>query len=285
MPAVELECHPPNVFCSVCRVLEEAELWCCGDCGSDKYFCATCALGQFIPCVPVGLRWEWRRQDDHDCHSQYNRLLIVVDVRGRAHDVWLQFCSCELEPVTLIRYRLWPATPHLPQTAISVDLLHQIAALQLECGTVKLYRKLTNESFEEFKHWQFERETVRKLAPLTSDRTKCPLCPQGCLGFQAGDALRSKPKTQKLDITGVFGMACRHEHPLKFLNLKRGENLEERLKAMEKRHRIVRWSLQHCAAILESLQTKKTHCLLATIHMLVLECSFYCGLIRTYADG
>ena len=39
----------------------------------------------------------------------------------------------------------------------------------------------------------------------------------------------------------------------------------------------------HCAAILESLQTKKTHCLLATIHRLVLECSFYCGLVRKYA--
>ncbi|KAK6304086.1 hypothetical protein J4Q44_G00246720 [Coregonus suidteri] len=214
---------------------------------------------------------------------------------GRAHDVWLEFCSCELEPVTLIRYRLWPATPHLPQTAISVDLLRQFAALQLECGvslrgitlafhksnacwkTVELYRKLTNESFEEFKHWQFKRETVRKLPPLTSDGTKCPLCPQenghqiiaadalfglprkissgtsiegpkhagrffcdqdkvdcfvggasdtpteGCLGFRAGDALRSK--TQKLHITGVLGMACRHEHPLKFLNLKRGEKL------------------------------------------------------------
>ncbi|KAK6317203.1 hypothetical protein J4Q44_G00126030, partial [Coregonus suidteri] len=44
MPAVELECPPPNAICSVCRVLEEAELWCCGDCGSDKYFCATCAV-------------------------------------------------------------------------------------------------------------------------------------------------------------------------------------------------------------------------------------------------
>ncbi|KAK6301589.1 hypothetical protein J4Q44_G00276420 [Coregonus suidteri] len=124
MPAVELECPPPNAICSVCRVLEEAELWRCGDCGSDIYFCATCAVRtnktpnivhqlelwksvQFIPCVPVGLRWKWRRQDDHDC---------------------------ELEPVTLIHYRLWPATPHLPQTAISVDLLRQFAALQLECG-------------------------------------------------------------------------------------------------------------------------------------------------------
>ncbi|KAK6304130.1 hypothetical protein J4Q44_G00247160 [Coregonus suidteri] len=67
-----------------------------------------------------------------------------VLISGRAHDVWLQFCSCELEPVTLIRYRLRPAPlhththicthTHLPQTAISVDLLRQFAALQLECG-------------------------------------------------------------------------------------------------------------------------------------------------------
>ncbi|KAK6301588.1 hypothetical protein J4Q44_G00276410 [Coregonus suidteri] len=63
------------------------------------------------------------------------------------------------------------------------------------------------------------------------------------------------------------------------------ENLEKRLKAMEKRHRIVRWSLQHCAAILESLQTKKSHCLLATIYRLVLARSFYCGLVRKYVDG
>ena len=46
---------------------------------------------------------------------------------------------------------------------------------------------------------------------------------QGCANFQAGSALRSKVKNAKLDETGVFGMACKHEHPRRFLNLKRGE--------------------------------------------------------------
>ena len=42
----------------------------------------------------------------------------------------------------------------------------------------ELYRKLTNESFEEFKFFISEMDTGRKLAPLTSDGTKCPLCPK-----------------------------------------------------------------------------------------------------------
>ncbi|KAM9506840.1 uncharacterized protein ACWYII_048472 isoform 1-T1 [Salvelinus alpinus] len=46
--------------------------------------------GQFIPCVPVALRWEWRRQDDHDCHSQYN-CILTVNIRGSTQldvEVW-----------------------------------------------------------------------------------------------------------------------------------------------------------------------------------------------------
>lgn len=33
----------------------------------------------------MGLQWEWRRQDGHDCHSKYNHLLIVVNVRSRPY--------------------------------------------------------------------------------------------------------------------------------------------------------------------------------------------------------
>ncbi|KAK6310652.1 hypothetical protein J4Q44_G00187070 [Coregonus suidteri] len=139
---------------------------------------------------------------------------------------------------------------------------------------------------------------------------------QGYPGFQAGDELRSKPKTQKLDVTGVFGMACRHEHPLKFL--KRGEKLANTvfllgdLKAMQGPnittflHYDIAFQLKphlqknspdlmvdtqfavpafHAYDHDADCQTKKTHCLLATIHRLVLKRSFYCGLVRKYADG
>lgn len=43
---------------------------------------------------------------------------------------------------------------------------------------------------------------------------------QDCNNFQAGDHLRGKKKSAKLDEKGVFGMICRHEIPLSFCNVK-----------------------------------------------------------------
>ena len=46
---------------------------------------------------------------------------------------------------------------------------------------------------------------------------------QECNAFKAGETVRSKQKSQKLDEKGVFGCVCRHEIPLFFLNLPEGE--------------------------------------------------------------
>lgn len=46
---------------------------------------------------------------------------------------------------------------------------------------------------------------------------------QNCSDFQAGNIIRSKKKTDKLDITGLFGSVCQHDIPQLFLNLKHGE--------------------------------------------------------------
>ncbi|XP_066935364.1 uncharacterized protein [Clytia hemisphaerica] len=46
-----------------------------------------------------------------------------------------------------------------------------------------------------------------------------------CSNFQAGNNLRSKRKTNKLSVTGIFGASCRHEFPKIFLNMKHGERL------------------------------------------------------------
>ncbi|KAK6187290.1 hypothetical protein SNE40_005353 [Patella caerulea] len=46
-----------------------------------------------------------------------------------------------------------------------------------------------------------------------------------CSNFQAGNLLRSKVKNSKLDVTGVFGSICKHEIPLQFLNMSKGESL------------------------------------------------------------
>uniref|UniRef100_A0A7M5X4I7 CxC2-like cysteine cluster KDZ transposase-associated domain-containing protein n=2 Tax=Clytia hemisphaerica TaxID=252671 RepID=A0A7M5X4I7_9CNID len=46
-----------------------------------------------------------------------------------------------------------------------------------------------------------------------------------CSNFQAGSNLRSKRKTNKLSVTGIFGASCRHEFPKVFLNMRHGERL------------------------------------------------------------
>lgn len=46
-----------------------------------------------------------------------------------------------------------------------------------------------------------------------------------CNQFQAGSSLRSKNKSKTLDETALFGASCKHEVPLKFFSLKRGEEI------------------------------------------------------------
>ncbi|XP_028983462.1 uncharacterized protein LOC114842115 [Betta splendens] len=48
---------------------------------------------------------------------------------------------------------------------------------------------------------------------------------EDCSNFKAGNLLRSQKNQQKLDVTGVFGVSCRHEIPLVFLNMTQGERL------------------------------------------------------------
>ena len=47
--------------------------------------------------------------------------------------------------------------------------------------------------------------------------------PFSCSSFVAGTMLRSSNRYKALDETGVFGSACRHEFPAKFLDMKHGE--------------------------------------------------------------
>lgn len=44
-----------------------------------------------------------------------------------------------------------------------------------------------------------------------------------CGDFLAGDALRSRSRYSALSETAIFGRACRHEFPKKFVNMKHGE--------------------------------------------------------------
>ena len=52
---------------------------------------------------------------------------------GREHNVMLTCCDCEPTAVTMVRARLWPASPRLPRLAFTFELLEWAEALLLEC--------------------------------------------------------------------------------------------------------------------------------------------------------
>ena len=88
----------------------------------------------------------------------------------------------------------------------------------------QLYKALVTNSFARYMYHQYQVKHLHQLDPLFHDGTSCLACFQ-CSNFQAGDKLRSKKKSSRLDETAVFGSACRHEYPQLFLNLKHGESL------------------------------------------------------------
>ena len=52
---------------------------------------------------------------------------------GMEHSCSVLCCDCEPLSLTLVRARLWPATPQFPKYAFSFDLLDWAEALLLEC--------------------------------------------------------------------------------------------------------------------------------------------------------
>ena len=57
-----------------------------------------------------------------------------------------------------------------------------------------LYRALTNEVFEEFRHWSYKVRTLRHLCPDGDDGTVCPACPK--VGFVNRSVLSVHPSVQ-----------------------------------------------------------------------------------------
>ena len=52
---------------------------------------------------------------------------------GIEHNVDFRCCQCEPVAVTMVRARLWPATPQFPRLAFTFELLDWAEALLLEC--------------------------------------------------------------------------------------------------------------------------------------------------------
>ncbi|XP_053401436.1 uncharacterized protein LOC123527517 [Mercenaria mercenaria] len=149
----------------------------------------------------------------HRCDSMYLKPLIVIDGKGRQHNRTVEFCKCEREAVTLVRYRLWPASTKFPRVAIHFDLLCWLNALLLEshvsvksfCEAVKvscskhsqgyvhsqvqnLYRILILESVSEFRHFLYKTEHASSVAENLDDGTECPACFESTTKIYSFDA-------------------------------------------------------------------------------------------------
>ena len=60
-------------------------------------------------------------------------ILIVFFLLGNEHNVRFTSCKCEPLVVTMVRARLWPASPQNPHYAFTFELLDWAEALLLEC--------------------------------------------------------------------------------------------------------------------------------------------------------
>jgi hypothetical protein len=75
---------------------------------------------------------------------------LIIDTNG-IHEVGLDFCSCERATnilSQLLRYKLFPATIHNPQTAATFRVLKRFHILSFEskCSTHEFYRSLARET-------------------------------------------------------------------------------------------------------------------------------------------
>ena len=61
------------------------------------------------------------------------RTQYAHDQTGIQHHLMASFCRCEDEVITLLRMKLWPATPQQPSLAFQFQLLDSYESLLLEC--------------------------------------------------------------------------------------------------------------------------------------------------------
>ena len=54
-------------------------------------------------------------------------------ILGAEHDIIFACCECEATAVTMVRARLWPASPRFPKLAFTFEVLEWAEALLLEC--------------------------------------------------------------------------------------------------------------------------------------------------------
>lgn len=62
-----------------------------------------------------------------------NFVAILLCNTGTQHSILFSCCNCEPTAVTMVKARLWPASPSFPKLAFTFELLEWAEALMLEC--------------------------------------------------------------------------------------------------------------------------------------------------------
>ena len=75
---------------------------------------------------------------------------VVIDTSG-VHEVGLDYCGCRAdvnETTQLLRFRLYPATIHSPNTATTFQCLHhfQLLSFESKCSVYEYFQTLVRES-------------------------------------------------------------------------------------------------------------------------------------------
>ncbi|KAJ8300705.1 hypothetical protein KUTeg_022224 [Tegillarca granosa] len=148
------ELAPSTNQCCMCGSVEEDIIY-FQDCGPMAYYCESCCfrLHEFIVFhspqiwkghfyLPFEMITTFRRIDNHECSSIYIYLasmplmekcwVIVICIINNLNII-LHY-NREIDPaLTLVRYRLWPASPQKPRIAFDIRLMELLSSLQLEC--------------------------------------------------------------------------------------------------------------------------------------------------------
>ncbi|CAK8685202.1 unnamed protein product [Clavelina lepadiformis] len=249
------DCGPDQYFCLDCwHTCHDAVWFHSPDIWKGKMFCK-------MPLEPRTMK----RSDKHRCNSQYTKHLTVVNNQGIQHDVLVEFCEgfcnaleyryhrapgqkAKVKKLSrILLQEVFEAYRHhvyqlqhmqdlnagycisgIDSGAVCPACEGSVANNNLYCfdGNFGLVRRKTAGIQSAFPRHQ-ERffcnqvEVDKFMNDYSEQETKL----FDCSNFQAGSLIRSKKKSTKLDVKGVFGACCRHEFPKMFLDMKHGERL------------------------------------------------------------
>ncbi|XP_071180734.1 uncharacterized protein [Mytilus edulis] len=203
-----------ELTCNDCGI-NTIDLFRCIDCISTPVLCFDCLEERHKhPHLHIFEKWmhgtffgyspptaPWKIKIHADCERSYLKELVIVDEKGRQHLRTVQFCTCEEEAETLLRFNLWASSPKHPRLAFHIDLLRWLNGLLLECKVSaqgfcealkarqpklykelvtqegkQIYKTLINETIHQFRQYIYQMDYCTDLFPDLDDGCSCPAC-------------------------------------------------------------------------------------------------------------